>query len=304
MRGLFKSIAKTEWQFLILMSLVMIVLTGVPYLVGYLKAPVGYTYDGLHSLSPGDIPVYYSYIFQAKQGNFFAKDLFTAENQPVGTFNLCWVLVGLVARWLGWSVALTFQICRLILIPVFILIAYLFLAYFFTSAVSRKIGLIFILFSSGWGFFFASAMDAVNFNSSGGYYWPIDLWLTESVTFNALYQSSHFIASISLTLLIFLIMALAFDQKKISYALSAGVLALIYFNFHPYYFPVIFGTLGLYLLILIWQKGKILWSEILYLFLAFIISLPSVIYHYWLIASQPVIGPAHTRIITLRLGIG
>jgi hypothetical protein len=121
----------------------------------------------------------------------------------------------------------------------------------------------------------------------------------EAISFLALYQTSHFIASITLTLVIFLLLLIAFEKNKFSYTIWAGLLSLFYFNFHPYYLPVIFGVPGLYLL---WQSfvaGKINWRAVWYLIVVFLISLPSVFYHAWLIKQGEVIGYRSVQNVTL-----
>lgn len=299
MMDLIKSISKNEWRFVFWLVLAMLLITGLPYLYGYLSAPPGFVYTGLHALSPGDIPIYYSYINQVSQGELLVKNLFTTEPQTLGTFNVWWVLVGGLAKFFNLSIILVFQLVRLITIPIFIFFAYLFIAYFFSNPLQRKVALVFLLFSSGIGVYFASSIDLIDLQGTLSYWWPIDLWLTESNTFNALYQTSHFVASITLTLLIFLLMFLAFERSKLSYAVWAGVLSLAYFNFHPYYFPVIFGVLGLYLLLLIFQAQRLLWRQISYLALVFLISLPSVIYHIYLIFNSSVIAQRALQNVTL-----
>ncbi len=299
MKELIKSISKKEWWLIFSASIVMILITGVPYLFGYLTADFNMIYNGLHSLSPGDFPVYYSYINQVKEGNFLVKDLFTSEVQGGGTFNIWWVAVGLLAEIFNLPIILAFQLSRLLMIPVFIFVAYLFISYFFADKIKRKISLIFLLFSSGIGFFFAGQLNKIDFSGTKTYWWPIDLWLTEANTFNALYQTSHFIVSITLTILIFLLTIIAFEKRKFSYAVVSGILALFYFNFHPYYLPIIFGVLGIHLLILSWQAGTILWRQAGYLITIFLISLPSVIYHFWLVKIDPVVGQRALQNVTL-----
>jgi hypothetical protein len=99
-------------------------------------------------------------------------------------------------------------------------------------------------------------------------------------------------------LLIFLLMLLAFEKQKFSYVVVSGLLSLFYFNFHPYYLPIIFGVLGLYLFIKIIQARKILWREAGYLLVVFLISLPSILYHFWLIQKNPVIGQRAVQNVT------
>ncbi|MFA5022286.1 MAG: hypothetical protein WC508_04375 [Patescibacteria group bacterium] len=299
MKDLIKSISKNEWRFLILIMAAMVLITTIPYIFGYFSASPGTVYDGLHALTAGDTPVYCSYINQVKSGNIFLKDLFTSETQDIGTLNIWWLLVGFMAKIFNLSPLFAFQISRIVMVPIFIIIAYLFISYIFTEVRKRKLALIFLLFSSGLGAYFANFFNQFGWENTIPYRWPIDLWLGEAIIFNTLYQTSHFIASITLTLLIFLLVLLALAKNKFSYAVIAGILCLFYFNFHPYYFPVIFGVLGLYLLVLFWQTKKILWRDVGYLLTVFLISLPSVIYHFWLIVSSPTIAWRATQNITL-----
>jgi hypothetical protein len=98
---------------------------------------------------------------------------------------------------------------------------------------------------------------------------------------------------------IFLLMILAFEKSRFSYAIISGVLALVYFNFHPYYLPVIYGVLGLYLFWLIILARKILWVKVGYWLILVIVSLPSAFYHFWLIKNNPVIAQRALQNITL-----
>ncbi|MFA6410028.1 MAG: hypothetical protein WCW26_00420 [Candidatus Buchananbacteria bacterium] len=299
MKELIKSITKAEWKFLILLILVLIVITTLPYFIGYSFAPSNKTYNGLHALIAGDIPVYYSYIDQVKTGQIFLKDLFTSENQDLGTLNVWWLLVG----WLAWIFNLTpllaFHFSRILMIPIFVFVAYLFLAYFFKSVLERRVALIFTVFSSGLGAYFANFFDQLGWENIIPYRWPIDLWLGEGIIFNTLCQTSHFIASITLTLLIFLLLLLAFEKNNFIYAVISGFLALFYFNFHPYYFPVIFLVPGIYLLLLFIKEKKIIWPNVWILAVTFFISLPSVFYHFWLIKSSLVVGQRAAQNVTL-----
>ncbi|MCL5794902.1 MAG: hypothetical protein M1338_00890 [Patescibacteria group bacterium] len=299
MMDLIRSISKKEWRWVIIVATVVIILTGLPYFLGWLLAPADMIYDGLHALTPGDIPVYYSYINQAKSNNFFALDLFTTELQPIGTFNVWWNLIGLAANFFKLSPFLAFQLSRILMIPVFFFFAYLFISYFMQDTKKRLTALLFLAFASGVGVYFVGIFDALGWYNTVPYRWPIDLWVPEAISFLALYQTSHFIASITLTLVIFLLLLISFDKNKFSYAVYAGLLSLFYFNFHPYYLPVIFGVPGIYLLWQSFATSKINWRGGWYLILVFIISLPSVLYHTWLIKQGEVIGYRSVQNVTL-----
>jgi len=281
------SITFKEWKFVWWISFAMICLTSFPYFLGYLLTPPGTLYSGLHALSPGDVPIYYSYIRQVMTGNILLQNLFTTESQVHGVFNIWWTIVGLGARWLKVSWVFIFQISRVLLIPIFISVAYLFISYLFFSYRQRRWALIFLLFSSGIGAYLAPILEL--FTQRGELNWPIDLWLTEAITFTALYQSSHFILSLLMMLGIALFIYLGLNSLHWGYAWLAGLLSLIYFNFHPYYLPVIYGLAIIYFFYLTFKQQKISWRRVGWLVLFFGLSLPMAIYHIWLIGVDLVI---------------
>jgi hypothetical protein len=282
------NISKSEWHFVWWLSAVVIIITTLPYLVGYLFTPVGTIYNGLHALSPGDVPVYYSYLRQIKIGEFFLYNFFTSEIQTHGTLNLWWLLVGLFGKWFDLSGLITFQVSRILMIPVFIATAYIFFSYFFISQRVRQWTLIFILFSAGVGAYVAPFLQVIN-PTREVLHWPIDLWITEATTFTALYHSSHMITSLVMLLVILLFIFLGLNQTKIKYALFAGLAGFFYFNFHPYYLPVVYGVALLYFFYLTWQHQKINWQQLIWVGLFIILSLPSAMYHVWLISVDPII---------------
>jgi hypothetical protein len=130
------------------------------------------------------------------------------------------------------------------------------------------------------------------------YVWPIDLWLTEAVTFNALYQTSHFVISITLMLVIFLLAFYGLKNNKLGSAVWAGLTAAFFFNFHPYYMPVIYGVIGLYIAYLTWQARRIRWRHAAWYGVLLGLSLPSALYHVWLIGINPVISQRAMQNVT------
>ena len=284
------TITKKEWHYVILLSVLVILITAAPYLYACLSAPEGYFYNGLHSLTPGDSPVYFSYINQIKAGNLVLRDYFTSELQEKGLINFFWLKVGLFARIFNLPADIAFHVFRLILIPIFLVILYIFISYFFKEKNKRKVSLFFICFASGIGAYFAGVFDVLYpFDQYAFIYkWPVDLWMPEANIFLTLYQTPHFIASLTLLVCFFCFMLLALENKNYFYSFLAGLVGLIWFNFHPFYFPYVFAILLVYFLILICQSKKI--SLIWHYFLALILSLPFVFYHYYKIQTDLVIG--------------
>ncbi len=296
-KSLWQTISQGERKFLVVMALIMVFITTAPYLYGYFSAGKDQVYTGLHSLAPGDIPVYYSYINQVKAGSNVVKDLFTGEPQRVGMFNAWWWWIGKLAVLFDLSAPVVFQLSRVLVLLFFVVVAYLFVSLFFVKASRRKLALLFILFSAGLGFYFAPFFSLLPTDTEK-YLWPIDLWLTEGITFNALYHSSHFIASLMFSLAVLGLMVLALENNNWRYGLIAGFLSLFYFNFHPFYAPVIYATVFVYLCYLQLRAKRIDWQKNLVFIVWLAASLPMVFYHWWLIISEPVIAVRALQNIT------
>lgn len=298
MKQLWQSINRKEWLFVIVIILVVLVLTNASYLYGYLNSPVDSVYLGLHAQISADVPVYYSYIKQVKDGNIFVKDLFTGEPQQLGTFNIVWFLIGLLAYFFNLSPFFAFHLSRALLTPFLLISAYLFLSYIFSDKIQRKISYIFLVFSSGLGFYSIPFLDqqanpVLNFD-----YGPLDLWIGHSHLFNSIYQSPHFIVSWNFIILIFLFSLLFFETRKKGYILISGLLSLIYFNFHPYYLLLIFPVLLVYLFYFLVKERKIDWQLILYFLVVLGFSLISAFYHFYLIKRSFVIGSRALQNVT------
>ena len=289
-KQLLATIDKKQWQVVIFFIVLMIIITTAPFIYAYLNAPQGYSYLGIHALAPGDYPVYFNYINQIKEGNFLLKDYYTSEPQSAGILNLLWLKVGLLARVFDLSPLLAFQLSRILMLILFIPGIYIFISYFFKNKTKRYLSLVFVCFSSGIGAYFVSVFDILFPNIVGDidYKWPIDLWVTESNIFLTLYQSPHFILSWLLMALFFLFSLLAIKNNKYLYSLIAGFIGLYWFNFHPYYFPAVFAILFVYILVLAIKNKKIYYFY--HYIISLVLSLPFVIYHYYKIKTDFLVG--------------
>jgi len=282
------SISIKEWRFVIFLVLGVIFITTIPLIYGWLITPVGQSFSGIHFAALNDWFVYYSYLEQARQGSFLFRDLFTAEpSLPV--FNPFWLAVGLGAKIFHLSNLLAFNLFRIVLIPLLYFVVYLFLAYLFSDILKRKISLLLLTFSGGFGFFLINQIIKYPFNFSGGQFrWPMDLWVPEFDTFLTVYYSPHFIASLILILFIFLLTALFVENQKLSYAVWAGISSLILFLFHPFHILTIFSVILAYFGCLMFYQRKWLWQLIWYYLILATISAPAIFYYLYLLKVDEV----------------
>lgn len=290
-RQIINSINKKEWHFVVIVVVIMLLLNFLPPLYGYLNAPDGYFYRGIHAFVPNDYSVYFSYIDQVKDGNFWLKNNFTSESQ-IGILNFFWLAVGLLARILNLSALAAFQLFRFLLIPLFLVIAYIFISYFWQNKAKRKIAYLFLCFSSGVGVYYVF----FTFWSANYKLWPIDLWVTGSNVFLSLYHSPHYVMSLIMMLLFILFFLLALANLKFFYSFWAGIIGLFWFNFHPYFFISLAVMFLVYTLILIIKNKNI--NYLWHFGLIFLLSSPFIIYHYYLIQTDLVIGLRASQNIT------
>ncbi|MCX6745837.1 MAG: hypothetical protein NTX00_02335 [Candidatus Parcubacteria bacterium] len=289
LKELVNSISKKEWRWVILLTIVLILLTNLPYLYAALNAPTGYFWDGIHAITPGDSLVYFSYLTQVKAEHWLLQDNYTSEPQSGGLLNLFWLFLGLIGKIFNLSPIITFHLARIFLIPLFIFVLYLLVSYFWAKVFWRKIAMIFLCFSSGIGAYFVDWFDKLfPATKSFAYKWLMDIWIPDSNIFLSLYQSPHFIFSLTLLILFFLLMILSLNYENLKYSFYAGLLGFFWFNFHPFYFPYVFFIMFIYLIFLVFKKRK--YTLFINYFLALFLSLPFIIYHYYKIKTDFAIG--------------
>lgn len=275
-------ISPQEWKLIGLISLFFIILALYFLLIGTLATPKDSIYVGTQYLNALDTPVYYSWIEQAKAGNFLFKDLFTHEPHPRYILDIFWLSLGWLAKILSLSSITIYHLARLFLIPLLLIILYIFISYFFEERLKRKLCFLFLVFASGLGGVTVAGKMLGFWNLEP---WslnrPMDSWVPEGFTFLTLYHSPHLMASLIFILSIFLLIILAFDKNKIIYSLGAGLCALILFQFHPFHVPTIFTVTGVYIIILSIKDKKIRWDLLRHYLILFLFSLPSILYHLW-----------------------
>ncbi|MCK4744782.1 hypothetical protein KAS41_01855 [Candidatus Parcubacteria bacterium] len=285
------NIKKAEYRLVFIVSVIIIILTTAPYLFGYFNAPAGHQYLGIH-LAPADLFVYESYIAQAKNGNFLLENLFHNELPAEKNINIFWLIIGLFAKIFNLAPIIAFHISRIFLIPICLICLYWLIAYFFQDVLKRKTALIITAFSSGLGAVFSVSLQFFEYydDNLGYYNWPLDLWSAESHLFLSFYQTPHFIASFVCLILIFLFFLLSFRTNKIKFSFLAGVIALFFFNFHPFFLITFFSVIPTYLIVifLLKQKKNFL-NGLKHFFVICFISSPSILYHFLNFLFNPIV---------------
>jgi hypothetical protein len=147
------SISRHEWKNVFFISLLLIIITALPFAYGFFNQNSEYYYTGTHAFSPIDFNVYYSYINQVKDGHFLFHNLGNSDSnlRELTSLNILWLGVGFFAKIFNLRAPAALEIARSILILPLIAILYLWISYLFKDKLRRQIALIFSILATGLG---------------------------------------------------------------------------------------------------------------------------------------------------------
>lgn len=269
-------------------TIVLAVLAALPLALIFINRGEGQYVSGFEKRSSDDLAVYFSYIDQAKRGTLFLKDMFTSEEEAFGAFNLVWWILGRTAGIFNLRTQDAFHLFRIIFIPALVFSVYFAISFFLKEARDRRLALLLAVFGGGLGGWLAPHLSKVDWSASGYFSAPLDLSVPEFSIFFSTLSSPHLILSWACLVLSVPLIAFAFEELSFKKAALAGVLGLIFFNFHPYYAPFLFIFAAL-LFILAAVQSKTLMRPAGVLAVYFILSSPSILYHVVLTVSDPVV---------------
>ncbi len=275
--------SRSEWRFLLLCIVVFELLSILPLLYGLAVRPEGSVFTFTQFTAVNDWFVYYSYILQAKDGEFLFRNLFSPDGHVVFLSSF-WLVVGWFARITSLSPEWSFVVFRLLLIPVAIIFLYRFVGIFYNSIRDKMLGLILLLFSSGAGFLLLDRIVRYPGNYENGVFnWPMDLWVPESITFLTLYTSPHFIVSLLLLLGIFWATISFMKTQKYVASIIAGCCALLLFSFHPFHVISVYSVLLCYGVVSWIRSKKFPVAYFSHGLIILFLSLPSIVYYLYLL---------------------
>lgn len=292
-------IEKKEWRTVLVIAILLTLLAAIPTTLAIFRAKDGFAYSGMGRSSAGDMPVYFSYIAQGKNGAWLLRDRHTSELEKVGTLNIVWLGLGKLARAFNLSPVFIFHAARIFLVIPLVFASY-FLVSIFESRKQARIGaLILIVFGSGLGGWFAPLFQNAVWSREGKINFPMDISVPEMSVVGSVFQSPHLVFSWIFFILNAGALILAFRRGSIFWAAVSGLLGLLFFQFHPYYAPF-FYFLALAWAILAWKDKLTIRKSFIIFAVYLLISIPSVFYHLFLTWGDMVVfaRAAQNRTIT------
>ena len=250
-------ITRQEWRFVWLVIAVVLVLTSLPYLYGFLSTPADKQYMGLML----DVPDHGQYLswWRGFQGSPLISNRLTPEpNEPL-FFNLLWWSLAQVSRWTGLGYAPVYQILRWIAGGTFLWAVYRLMAHFLPEVRQRRTTLLLLAFSSGLGWVLVVLKHTADAWTGGELLFPLDVYVAEGNAFLCILGYPHFALAMTFISLTFEFFWRGWKTGKTKYMVIAGVLALLLGWQHAYDLLIIYGVAGTFAVLVLWKRQSFPW---------------------------------------------
>jgi hypothetical protein len=245
-------IERREIWLVIGMSILVVALSTVPYVLGYLVEGPDLEFGGFLI----DLDDSYSYLAKMQQGvwdGWRYRIPFTPEEHSGAYLYTFYLGLGKLSALLGLSVMQMYQLARLVCGLSLLVMAYIFVSIFLKDRDRRLVAYLLISFSSGLGWL----VVLLGGSSTLGGISPIDFWWIEAYTFLAIFTFPHFSAALTL-LLLFFTLALRYLE---TFRLPAFLLAIPTFLalciVHPYNAFLVDGVLAAYWVLLFLKRRRL-----------------------------------------------
>jgi len=236
-----------DWKFVGIVSLVALLLSGVPYLYASLTAPRELAFMGIVQNGP-DSGEYLAWMRES-QNNFFISNTLTPEPNAAAFFNLVFWIFGRLALYTGMTWAQTYQVFRVVSGGLFLISAYHFCARILSDQAQRRIAFLLIVFGSGFSFHITLVEKII-----GEIKFPAQ-FTAEGTTLYSLMSFPLLMLGAAMFTWILALALDAYQQKSLRPALFAGGIAFLLGWSHGYDLILIYAMLAAFSVIVFLRDG-------------------------------------------------
>jgi len=276
----FSEIERSEWRFVILFTLGMLVVTSLPYLFGHLTSPDDRVFVGIAYGTP-DTAQYFSWL-RGFQDHFFIDNHLTPEPNAEIFMNLQWWSLAQLARIFHLTHLQVFHIFRALAIVTFAVVMYWFISLYFAERKYRRTAFLIAQVGSGLGWFWVVVKYLTR---SPEVAFPFDLYTVEPNSFLSQMAFPHFTAALVLIVLTFGLMMMAAERQQWRYTLAASGVALVLGLSHAYDLLLVYVVVGLYVLF-VWLRNGFSWRMFWQVFVLGMISCGPAFYSVYMTSSR------------------
>jgi len=276
------TIDRAERKWALLVAALIVALASLPYLLGWALTPAGDHFTGL-LINPIDGHSYLAKMGQGARGNWLFRLPYTAEaHEPVLLFTFHLLLGRLAVGGSPGAVLGVYHLARVFFGLALLVGVYGAAAFFSHDIGQRRLTLLLVGLSSGFGWLFGSTPD---------------LTVPESVTFASLLINAHFGLTFLLILLLVLAITLAPRHWSSWAAVVVGSVALV--MIHPFAVLIVGVAAGGWLLVRWIGEKSLAWLPLGRLALFSACALPFIAYFAWISQNHSVMHRWMAQNITL-----
>jgi hypothetical protein len=291
-------ITPQEWRWASGWSIIIVLLSCLPYLIAWLTAPAGWEFAGV-LVNPYDGHSYLAKIRQGMEGDWLFHLTYTPEPHARAFIFTFYLALGHLAALLGLSPIWMFHLARVVAGLALLPVAFRFIAWVTLDFHERRLAFALMLSASGLGWL------GVLFGA-----FPIDLWIPEAFVPYSLYANPHFPLAMTLMLIIFQLVLHNSEPKApyglftmhnfISVSLAALALALIL----PFALLTVWAVLAIFLVWLYLTNRRLPWPQIWLTLGVGVFSAPVIGYDYWVSTTNPILAGWSAQNVTAAPPLG
>ncbi len=269
---------RREWRWVVLVTLVLVVASSLPYVAAWMVRPAGTHFAGL-LVNPLDGHSYIAKMRQGLDGSWHFRLAFTPEPQEGAYLFLLHIALGHAARWTGLPLIALYHGARVLGGVVLLLVAYRFIASLGGERGQRRLALLLVGVSSGLGWLVAPAG-----------YLSSDLWVPEAFVFYSILGTLHFPLAIALMLVILMGLARPSREPGWREALVAAMASVGLGVVQPFGVIPVYATLAVWLALRWLRDRRVAWRRAGWTAAAGLVALAYPLYGALAIQADPVLA--------------
>ena len=286
-------VTRREWAWVMAVAGLVVVVSTVPYLAGYLAQTADTQFSGA-LLNRADYHSYLARMWQGYRREWQFLLLFTPEEHEGAYFQPFYIALGHLARMLGLGLPLAYQVARVVFGSLMLLTVYRFIAHFVAPVRIRRVALLLAATTSGLGW-----LTEIFAPTPPGGVSPMDFWLLDGFTYLVVLTSPHFCAAIALLLVIFLLLLHRPGGPSALDGILAVLASLALGLIHPYtlliadLLPILYwGVEGL-------RTRRVAWRGLAVVAAMGAAQSPLLAYDLWVFHTQPIFAGWSAQNVTL-----
>lgn len=274
-------ITSKEVKWALLWGTLMVLLTTLPYLVGWFTSDETQQFEGL-LISTADARSYLAKMRQGADGQWLWTLTYTHETHSGGPFYFFYLGLGKVCRALGLSLISGYHIARVASGLFLSWTLYYTLSNFVQTVAHRKLAYFLMLFGGGLGWLWL----LLGFET-GLWKMPVDLWVPDGYAWYATLIGPHYAFSHALLLLAITSGARFVQNGQLADWWQTTLWLTLSVLMHPYSVLIIALLMGLWLLIQKWGNWALILKRGLQSAATILPSAPYMLWVAWLFLRHP-----------------